>query len=132
MYHTQLWNDITVSVQRALDAQLDQLSDAHLVQRSDALLATLPSVGGSSVITTASILRRYDTPLHQAMCLNKQPLLSAAAPADVLHDVARAVILTVGPAEGVSVDVAVTLALVLYTRGIAPFCARPSLPTSAA
>lgn len=132
MNHSQLWHDITVSVQHALDDQLDQLSDSHLVQHSDALLATMPGVGGSSLITTASVLRRYDTSLRQAMCSNKQPRLMSATIADTLHDMTRAVILTLGPVEGVSIDAAVTLALVLHNRGIASFCARPNLPVSTA
>lgn len=132
MYQTDIWHDITISVQHALDEQLDQLPEAHLVQRSDALLATMPSLSGSSLTTTASLLRRYDTPLHQAVCRDTQPRLTSATVAEELRDVTRAVILTLGPNEGVSIDAAVSLALVLYSRGIAPFCARPGLPISAA
>lgn len=123
MYQTQLWHDITISVRRALEQRLDLLSDARLVQRSDALLATMPSLGGSQPTTTAGLLQRYDTPLHQAVCWDNQPRLTSATVADELRDLTRAMILTLGPTEGVSIDAAVALALVLYTRGVAPFCA---------
>ena len=59
MYQTQLWNDITTAVRHALDERLDLLSDARLVQHSDALLATMPSLSGSQPTTTAGLLRRY-------------------------------------------------------------------------
>jgi hypothetical protein len=125
MYQTQLWNDITTAVRHALDERLDLLSDARLVQHSDALLATMPSLSGSQPTTTAGLLRRYDTSLHQAVCWDKQPRLTSATVADELRDLTRAVILTLGSTEGVSIDAAVALALVLYARGIAPFCALP-------
>lgn len=125
MYQTELWHDITISVQRALDEHRDQLSETRLVQDSDALLANMPSVGGFGLTTTAGLLRRYDRPLHQVVCRDRQPRLVSATVADELRNLTRAMILTLGPTEGVSVDAAVALALVLYSRGVAPFCALP-------
>ena len=42
MYQTNLWREITTSVQHIMDVRLDLLSEGSVVQRSDALLATLP------------------------------------------------------------------------------------------
>lgn len=125
MYQTDLWHDITISVRRALDEQRDRLSETRLVEHSDTLLASMPSLGGAHQTTTAALLRRYDAALHQAMCLDKQPRRTSASVVDELRDVTRAMILTLGPTEGVSTDAAVALALVLYSRGIASFCALP-------
>ncbi len=129
MDQTDIWRDITTSVQRALQEQLDRLNEAGLVRHSDALLATLPR-GGGSPPTTAGFLGRYHTPLHQEVCRGNQPRATAATVADELHELTRAVLVTVGTREGISIDTAVGLALVLYTRGVAPFCARPTLRTS--
>jgi len=131
MDQTEIWRDITTSVQRALHERLDRLDEAGLVQHSDALLATLPSVSGFQP-TTAAFLRRYHTQLHQEVCRGNQPRAMAAPVADELCDLTRAVLLTVGITEGVSIEAAVGLALVLYKRGVAPFCAQPTLRTSTA
>jgi hypothetical protein len=129
MDQTDLWRDITTSVQRALQARLDRRDPASLMRYSDALLATLPGVSGLPP-TTAGLLRRYHTPLHQELCRGTQPRAMAAPIADELRDLTRAVLVTIGTTEGVSIEAAVGLALVLYTRGVAPFCALPILRTA--
>lgn len=127
MNQTELGHDITIAITRALDARRDQLTEARLVQHSDALLARLPSIVGAAPTTTAGLLRRYATPLHQVLCWDDLPSQTSATLADELRDITRAVILTTGPTEGMSIDAAVSLALVMYRRGIARFCAlRPS------
>jgi hypothetical protein len=40
--------------------------------------------------------------------------------------------LTIGSTEGVSIEAAVGLALVLYKRGVIPFCALPTVPINTA
>ncbi len=127
MDQTDIWRDITTSVQRALQERLDRINEAGLVRHSDALLATLPR--GGSPPTTAGLLRHYHTPLHQEVCRGNQPRATAATVADELRDLTRAVLVTVGAREGISIEAAVGLALVLYKRGVAPFCARPTLRT---
>lgn len=123
MYQTDIVQDINTSVHHALMQHLDQLDESDLVQYSNALLATLPSVHRSQVVTTAGLLRRYDTPLHVALCSNQQPRSMSVTVADNLRDLARAVILTLGPTEGLSTDAAVGVALVLYKRSVTAYCA---------
>jgi hypothetical protein len=64
--------------------------------------------------------------LLQEVCRGTQPRTTAATVADELNDLTRAVILTVGTTEGISIEAAVGLALVLYKRGVARFCAVPT------
>ena len=126
MNQTGIRHDITTAVHQAMDEHLELLSEAAMVRRSDALLATLPGGSGSQPATTAMVLRRYQQRLQQELCDGNQPRATAATVQDELGEVTRAVLLTVGIGEGVSIDVAVGLALVLYKRGVAPFCALPS------
>ena len=132
MYQTNLWQDITASVHQAIAVRLDLLSEGRLVQRSDALLAKLPGVSRAQSVTTATLLGRYHTHLHKELCCANQPRTGAASIEDDLFELTRAVLVTVGVGEGVSVEAAVGMALVLYRRGIVAFCALPSLrPTTA-
>lgn len=124
MNHTRIWHDITASVQYALRPGLDGLTEEGLIARSDALLSMLPSVGGAQLVTTTGFLRRYDTTLHHELCRGTRPYSSAEGIADQLHDLTRAVLVT-GAAEGMSIEAAVGIALVLHKRGLAQFCALP-------
>ncbi len=132
MNQTTIWHDITTTVQRALDARLDQRTEAGLVRHSDALLAQLAGLRGSQQLTTRVLLRRYATPLHHELCRGPHPRDQGASITDALCELTRAVLVTVGATEGVSIEAAVGLALVLHTRGIAPFCAMPTQHTSTA
>lgn len=132
MNQTTTWQDITTSVHRALGEHLDLISEDGLMQRSDMLLAQLPRHSGSQPISTALFLRRYHTALHQEMCQGNQPRMSLDTVEDELRDLTRAVILTIGSTEGVSVEAAVGLALVLYKRGVIQLCALPTVPITTA
>ena len=132
MEQTDLWQDITTTVQRALAARLDQLTEADLVRHSDALLAQLAGLRGSQQLTTRVLRRRYHTPLHHELCHGQHPRTADASITDELCDLTRAVLVTVGTTEGISIEAAVGLALVLYTRGIAQFWAVPARRTSTA
>ena len=125
MQQTELSRDITTAVRRALAAHRDRLDEAHLVAQSDTHLATLAQVRGAPAATTAAFLGRYDTRLHQELCRGTQPRTTPATVEAALWDLTRAVVVTIGSTEGVSIDAAVSLALVLYARGVAPFCATP-------
>ena len=125
MYQPGIRQDITSSVEQALHERLDVLNEAAMVRRSDALLATLPSVGGSQLATTPMLLRRYHTRLHHELCLGSQRRVAATTVQDELHDLTRAVLVTIGVGEGVSIEAAVGMARVLYKHGVAPFCALP-------
>ncbi len=132
MYQTNLWQEITTSVHQILDVRLDLLSEGSLVQRSDALLATLPGVSGAQSLTTAMLLGRYHVRLQKELCRAAQPRVVGASIEDDLHELTRAILVTVGIGEGVSVEAAAGMALVLYRRGIVSFCALPILrPTTA-
>jgi hypothetical protein len=124
MDHSRIWHDITASVEYVLRPGLDRLTEERLIARSDALLAMLPGVGGAQLITTTGFLRRYDTTLHHELCHGTRPYSSAATAAEQLHDLTRAVLVT-GAAEGMSIEAAVGVALVLHKRGIVQFCAQP-------
>ena len=129
MNQTPLSHDITTTIQQALLQRRDRRDPARLVQQSDALLATRAR-GGGTPPTTAGFLRRYHTPLQQAVCRGRQPRMTPASVADELTHLTQAVLLTIGTTEGISIEAAVGLALVLYTRGIAQFCAVPTRRTS--
>ncbi len=124
MDHTQLWQDITASIQYALQPGIDHLTEERLIARSDAFLAMLPGVSGAQQLTTVAFLRHYHTTLHYELCRGARPYSSAATVAGQLHDLTRAVLVT-GAAEGLSIEAAVAIALVLHTRGLAHFCALP-------
>lgn len=124
MDHTRIWHEITASVQHAVRPGLDRLTEEGLIARSDALLSMLPGVGGAQRVTTTDFLRRYNTTLHHELCRGTRPYSSAEAIADQLHDLTRAVLVT-GAAEGMSIEAAVGIALVLHKRGLVQFCAVP-------
>ncbi len=125
MDHTGIRRDIAAAVHQAVTDQLDGLNEAAMVRRSDALLASLPGIGGSRPTTTAMLLLRYHTPLHQELCSRDQPRVAAVSVEVELSELTRAVLLTAGIREGMSIDAALGMALVLYKRGVAPFCALP-------
>ena len=120
MKPTELSRDITTSIRRAMAAHRDGLDEAHLMAQSD---ATLAQGRGAPVASTAAFLGRYATPLRQELCRGTQPRTTPVTVEATLWDLTRAVFVTIGSTEGLSVDAAVDLALVLHARGVAPFCA---------
>lgn len=129
MDHTQLWHDITSSVEHALTARLADLSEEWLVARSDTLLAMLPGVSGAQPLTTAAFLQHNDTALYHELCRGTRPLSTATSVAGQLHDLTRAVLVS-STAQGLSIEAALGIALVLQTRGLAQFCALPMTPAA--
>ncbi len=132
MNQTTIWHDITTTVQRALAARLDRLTEAGLVHHSDALLTQLAGLRGAQQLTTRILLRRYDTPLHHELCRGQHPRAGGANVTEELCDLTRAVLVTVGATEGMSIEAAVGLALVLYKRGVVSFCTQPAPRTHTA
>ncbi len=124
MDHTQLWHDITASIQYAIQERLAGLPEEWLIARSDGMLGMLPGISGAQQLTTVAFLRHYDTTLHYELCRGMRPYSSAGTVAGQLHDLTRAVLVT-GAVEGLSIEAAVAIALVLHTRGLAQFCALP-------
>ena len=133
MYQSDISRDITASVDQALEAGLERLTEAGLVRHSDALLTRLPGSAGAQWATTATLLGRYHKRLHQQLCMAQQPRrLPAASLREELRELTRAVLVTVGIGEGISVEAAVGMAFVLHRRGIANFCALHSSGASLA
>jgi hypothetical protein len=126
MYQTTIWHDVTTAVDHAVREHLDRLPEVMLMQHSDGLLARLPGVGGARLVTTSAFLQHYHVTLHDELCRGTHPHSVAATAAGQLHDLTRAVLVS-GAAEGMSIEAAVGIALVLYKRGVMPFCAQPRL-----
>lgn len=123
MHHSEIWQDINTAVHRAIRDRLFELHDHDLIEQSDRLLASLPVVGGQP--TTALLLRRYHTQLHQELCEGNRPRATFGGLEDELRELTRAVIVTIDADEGISVENAVLIALILQKQGLATFCARP-------
>jgi len=123
MHHSEIWQDINTAVHRAVRDRLFQLDERDLTERSDDLLESLPIVGGAQP-STALLLRRYHTQLHHELCADNQPRSTLTSIEDELRELTRAVMVTVDD-EGISVENAVLLALILHKRGLATFCAQP-------
>ena len=126
MHHSAIWDEINTALHAALRQGLDQLDETDLTERSDNLLASLPVVGNQQP-TTALLFRRYQTTLQQELCSGRQPRMSYASPEDALRDLTRAVVVTLDTSEGISVENAVLMALILHKRGLAAFCTQPAL-----
>lgn len=125
MHHTQIVEDINTAVHRALVEGLHELDEMDLISRSDSSLMNLPIVGGAQP-TTALLLRRYHTQLHSELCLAHQPRIRVETVEDELRELTRAVVVTMGGSEGMSVEGAALIALVMQKRGLAKFCAMPA------
>lgn len=126
MQHSEIWQDINITIQRAINEGLHQADEAHLIDRSDALLTSLPVMGGQQP-TTALLLRRYQRELHQELCAGQRPRATFNSVEDELREMSRAVIVTLDTNEGVSIENAVLIALVLRARGLTTFCAQPTV-----
>ena len=125
MHHMQIVEDINNAVHRALTENLHELDEMDLISSSDASLMNLPIVGGSQP-TTALLLRRYHTQLHSELCQGHQPRIRVETVEDELRELTRAVVVTMGGAEGMSIEGAVLIALVIQKRGLTTFCNLPA------
>lgn len=121
MHHSPIWEDINLAVHHAINDRLHLLDEGDLIERSDAILATVPIVGGQQP-TTALLLRRYESDLRQELCVEGHPRSTFETLEDQLRELTRAVMVAIDSAEGISVDSAVLLALVVRLRGVEPLC----------
>jgi hypothetical protein len=124
MHHSEIWQDINDAVHMAVRDRLFQLTENDLIERSDDLLAGLPVVGRAQP-STALLMRRYHTQLRHELCAGNQPRATFGSLEDELRELTRAVMVTIDADEGISIENAVLLALVLHKRGLATFCAQP-------
>ncbi len=125
MQYSQIVQDINIAVRQALAENLYQLSEDQLIQHADDLLKRLPIVGDVEP-TTELLMNHYHTELHAELCENHQPRVRLETVEDELRELTRAVMATMGSDEGLSIETAVMLGLVLYKHGLAKFCAYPS------
>ena len=126
MSNYDIWKDINDAVRAAIYDNLHLLDEDDLVERSDALLAALPVVGKEQP-TTMTLLRRYQGRLQQELCVGDKPRVAHFTMVqDEIVEITRAVMVTIEGTEGISIESAVHLALVIRARGLASFCASPS------
>jgi hypothetical protein len=124
MHHSPIMQDVDAVVERAILDQLHLLSEVEITRRSDGLLRNLPMMDGPAP-TTALLLRRYRVPLHAELCDGNRPRLRADDAGEQLRELTRAVLVTIGAREGVPVEAAMLIGLLLLKRGVATFCAQP-------
>lgn len=125
MPYSQIVQDINTAVHYALAARLHLLDETNLIERADSLLATMPVVEGAQP-TTASLLRRYHSRLQAELCQGRQPRARFDTVEGELRELTRGVMATMGADEGISVETAAVIGLVLHVRGITKFCALPA------
>ncbi len=124
MHHLEIWRDINDTVRAAIDDSLHMLDERELVRRSDAILATLPVMGPQQP-TTLALLKRYQGRLQQELCIDRQPRINAFRLAEEeLVEITRGVMVAL-EGEGISIEAAVYVALVIRARGLAKLCAAP-------
>jgi len=122
MSRPQIWQDIADAARNAIDANLHTLDEDDLVDRSDAVLDNLPTVADEQA-TTGLLLRRYRRELHSELCSGSRARTTYGSLEEELTDLTRAVVVTIEWGEGISLESAVLLALVLRAQGIDRFCA---------
>ncbi len=114
------------AVHSALIAGDHELSETALLDRADALLATMPTMRGQPA-TAALLLRRNHATLHKELCRGTAPLPTPEVIEDEVRMITQAVMVAVEVVEGISVEVAVLLALAIRAAGVAQLCARPPI-----
>ncbi len=125
MAYSQIVQDINTAVHHAIADGLYELGETDLIERADALLATLPIAGGAEP-TTVLLLRHYHMQLQAELCHGRRPWAQFDTVEGELRELTRGVMATMGGDEGISVETAVLIALVLHVHGIAKFCALPA------
>jgi predicted nucleic acid-binding protein len=124
MRQSQIWQDINAVVDDAIEQQWYKLDEAELVRRSDDLLRLLPTVGDEQIIT-AQLLLEHQAGLQRELCNGPQPRATFETLDEQLREFTRAVLVTFSTTEGISLENAALIALVLHKRGLAAFCAQP-------
>jgi hypothetical protein len=125
MYKLDIWKDINDAVRNAMVNNWHLLDEDDLIERSDALLTTLPVVGKEQP-STAALLKRYQGRLQQELCVGRQPrITNLHLVQEELVEITRGVVVAIEGSEGISIESAVYLALVIRARGLANFCATP-------
>ncbi len=125
MYNLDIWKDINAAARAAILDDLHELDEDDLLERSDALLATLPVVGKEQP-TTLGLLKRYQGRLQQELCIGNEPRIAEFhLVQEELVEITRGIMVVIEGSEGISIESALHLALVLRARGLANFCATP-------
>ena len=121
----EIWETIYQAVDGALDENLHRLDEHELMRRADEALLQLPIVGGTQP-TAALLLRRNRGALQHELCLGREPRPLPAGIEEQVRELTRAVMVTMGGHEGMSVDIAVLLALAIRADGVDRLCATPT------
>jgi hypothetical protein len=124
MHHSPIMQDINAVVDQAIDDRLHLRSEAEVIRRCDALLRNLPGTSGPAP-TAGFLLRRYASQLRAELCAGGRPRLNDGTVEEQLRELTRAVLVTIGVSEGLPVEAAMLLGLILLKRGVATFCAQP-------
>jgi hypothetical protein len=120
----EIWQTINRAVHASLEDELPYLNEHELMQRADVLLLQLPIVGGSQP-TAAQLLRRYRGALQHELCQGREPRPLPDELEDEVRELTRAVMVVMGGHEGMSVDIAVLLALAIRASGVQHLCESP-------
>ncbi len=121
----EIWETIHRAVDGALDDNLHRLDEHELMRRADEALLQLPIVGGTQP-TAALLLRRYRRALQHELCQGRAPRPLPAGLEEQVRELTRAVMVVMGGHEGMSVDIAVLLALAIRADGVEQLCATPT------
>jgi hypothetical protein len=121
----EIWQTINQAVHAALRDDRHHLSEHELIRDADELLLQMPTVSGSAP-TAAQLLRRYRTALQHELCVGHQPRPLPPELEDQVRELTRAVMVVLGGHEGMSVEIAVLLALAIRANGVQHFCALSS------
>ncbi len=124
----EIWQTINRAVYTALEENLHYLSEHELMRRADESLLQLPIVRGSPP-TAAQLLRRYRSALQHELCQGREPRPLPDELDDEVRELTRAVMLVMGGHEGMSVDIAVLLALAIRANGVQHLCETPTAAT---
>lgn len=120
----EIWQTINKAVHASLEDELPYLAEHELMHRADELLLQLPIVGGSQP-TAAQLLRRYRGALQHELCRGRDPRPLPDKLEDEVRELTRAVMVVMGGHEGMSVDIAVLLALAIRANGVQHLCESP-------
>lgn len=125
----ELWQTINKSVRTAVEVELPYLGEHELLQRADELLLRLPIVEGTQP-TAALLLRRNRRALQHELCQGREPRPLPDDLEDEVRELTRTVMVVMGGSEGMSVDIAVLLALAIRANGVQHLCESPLAATS--
>lgn len=116
------------AVHNALLNRQHELREDELRSQANALLATMPSLGNNTSASVDQLLHRYHGTLHKELCNGLEPVAQPEVIEDELRMITRAVVVAIETQEGISMESAVLLALIIRAHGLDKLCALPATP----